>query len=232
MTDISNWGYYYKMNPTGTLWPSNLLYTPRVNPEQTIMCAHYCVDPEYRPNETNVVSKELVEWFFNRDVKFLNQLSHLKTTPVVYDVDFKDQKIFMEWNKETLSQILFTPGRNLDKELPDWKDQMKQFFISTKSNNFWKLSLYPNCFYISKDGTLKTIDNYAVVPYEERFIKRDLIEGVIGKDGAYRFNYSTDENGIIDFKKFFEITITKHLQEKSWGNTVFSDIFNEIYKDD
>lgn len=115
--------------------------------------------------------------------------------------------------------------------MPDWKEQMKAFFISTKENNFWKLSLYPNCFFVTKDGQLKTIDNYAVVPYEERFIKRDLIEGVIGKDGAYRFNYSTDENGIIDFKKFFEITVTKHLQEKSWGNTVFADIFKEIYND-
>ena len=49
MTDISNWGYYHKLNPNGTPYPSNLLYTPRVNPEQTVMCAHYCIDPAYRP---------------------------------------------------------------------------------------------------------------------------------------------------------------------------------------
>jgi hypothetical protein len=231
MTDTTNWSYYHKLNPNGNPWSSNMLYTPRINPEQTIMCAHYCNDPIYRSNEDSIIQEELIDWFFHRDVKFLNQLSHLKTTPVLYEVDTINRKIFMEWNKETFSQILFTPGRNLDIEVPNWKEQMTAFFISTKENNFWKLSLYPNCFFVTKDGQLKAIDNYAVVPYEERFIKRDLIEGIIGKDGAYRFNYSTDENGFIDFKKFFEITITKHLQEKSWGNTVFADIFKEVYSD-
>jgi hypothetical protein len=173
----------------------------------------------------------LKKFSFLADVKFLNQLSHLKTTPTLYDVDYENRKIFMEWNKETLSQVLFTPGRNLDTEVPNWKEQMKDFFISTKANKFWKVSLYPNCFFISKDGQLKTIDNYAVIPYEEQFIERKIIEGIIGKDGAYRFDLSTDEKGFIDFKKFFEITITKHLKEKSWGNTVFSDIFEEVYDD-
>jgi hypothetical protein len=232
MTDTSTWEYYHKLNPTGTPHTSNLLYTPRVNPDQTVMCAHYCFDPEYRPDEDIIVPEDLIEWFFHRDVKFLTQLSHLKTTPVLYDVDTKNRKIFMEWNKETLSQVLFTPGRDLDTEIPNWKEQMKDFFISTKANKFWKVSLYPNCFYISKDGQLKTIDNYAVIPYEERFIERKIIEGIIGKDGAYRFDQSTDEKGYIDFKKFFEITITKHLKERAWGNTVFSDIFNEVYKND
>lgn len=231
MTDISSWGYYHKLNPNGNLHPSNLLYTPRINPEQTIMCAHYCIDTEYRPEETTILTEDLIEWFFKRDAKFLKQLLHLKTTPVLYDVDYKNRKIFIEWNKETLSQVLFTPGRNLDAEVPTWKEQMKDFFISTKTNNFWKVSLYPNCFFISKDGQLKTIDHYAVIPYEERFIERKIIEGIIGKDGAYRFDQSTDEKGFIDFKKFFEITITKHLQEKSWGNTVFTNIFKEVYND-
>lgn len=229
MTDTSNWEYYYKLNTDGTPWPSNLLYTPKVNPEKNVMCAHYCIDPVYRPDDTTVMSEELIEWFFQRDVKFLNELAHLKTTPTLYDVDYKNKKYFIEWNKETLSQILFTPERNLDIELPDWKEQMKNFFVSTKENKFWKVSLYPNCFYISKDNVIKAIDNYAIIPYEERFIERKLIEGVIGKDGAYRFDYATDENGYIDFKKFFEITITKHLAEKSWGNTVFSKIFEEVY---
>jgi hypothetical protein len=231
MTDTTNWDYYHKLNPTGTPHPSNLLYTPRVNPEQTVLCAHYCIDPAYRPRETIQVTEELVDWFFKRDVKFLKELSHLKTTPELYDIDYDNRKIFMEWNKETLSQVLFTPGRDLDAEVPNWKAQMKDFFISTKANNFWKVSLYPNCFFISKNGQLKTIDNYAVIPYEERFIERKIIEGIIGKDGAYRFDLSTDEKGFIDFKKFFEITITKHLQEKSWGNTVFADIFKEVYND-
>jgi hypothetical protein len=192
---------------------------------------HYCIDPEYRTDETNTqVNEELIQWFFDREIKFLNQLSHLKTTPAVYDIDLKNRKVFIDWNKETLSQVLFTPGRNIDNELPNWQEQIRDFLIATKENKFWKMALYPNCFYISKDGVLKTIDYYSVVPYEDQFIERKMIEGIIGKHGAYRFDASTDENGYIDFKKFFEITVTKHLS-MIWPNNIFANVFNEVYND-
>ena len=115
--------------------------------------------------------------------------------------------------------------------MPDWEEQIKDFFISTKENKFWKMALYPHCFYISKEQTLKTIDYYSVVPYSERFIERKIIEGVIGKNGAYRFDESTDASGYIDFKKFFEITATRHLSQ-SWPSNIFLEVFKELYKND
>jgi hypothetical protein len=231
MTDTSSWNYYYKLTSNGTPNSSNLLYSPKINPEQTVMCMHYCIDPKYRNEGQEVTDEDLIQWFFDREVRFLNQLSNLKTTPKIYDVDPNNRKVFIEWNKETLSQILFTPGRNLDEELPDWKEQIKDFFISTRENKFWKMALYPNCFYISKDRMLKTIDHYSVIPYEERFIERKIIEGIIGKNGAYRFNESTDDNGYIDFKKFFEITVTRHLSQ-AWPSNIFLEVFEDLYKND
>lgn len=229
MTDISNWDYYYKISPNRNLNTSNLLYSPKVNPEQNIMCMHYIWDPVYRKND-KPINDDLLRWFFEREVKFLNEMSHLITTPAVYDVDFKERKVFIEWNKETLSQIVFTEGRNLDEEFPTWKEQIRNFLISTKENKFYKMAMYPHCFFKSKDGVLKTIDYYSVVPYTERFIERKIIEGIIGKDGAYRFDESTDEHGLIDFKTFFEITVTRHLN-MFWPNSPFGNIFREIYND-
>jgi hypothetical protein len=230
MTDITEWSYYHKLDTDGTLTSSNLLYVPKINPEQNVMCMHYCTDRAYR-NDGDIINEELLQWFFEREVKFLNKLSTLKTSPAVYDVDLANRKVFIEWNKETLSQIVFDKTRNLDEELPDWQIQLKDFLISTKENEFYKMALYPHCFYISKDKVLKTIDYYSVVPYEERFIERKVIEGIIGKDGAYRFDESTDAAGYIDFKKFFEITVTRHLS-MYWPNTVFADIFKEIYNNE
>ena len=230
MTDTNNWKYYYKLNPDGTPNSSNLLYSPRVNKDQSVMCMHYCKDTVYRKDEgVSTIDEDLLQWFFEREVKFLTELSHLKTTPELYDVDFDNRKIFIEWNKETLSQVLFNKDRNLDKELPDWKQQITDFLISTKENNFYKMAMYPHCFYISKDNVLKTVDYYSVVPYSERFIERKIIESIIGKDGAYRFDESTN-NGYIDFKKFFEITVTRHLT-RYWPDSPFAEIFKEIYND-
>ena len=229
VTDTSDWAYYYKLTASKVLNTSNMLYSPRVNPEQTVMCMHYSADAEYRKNE-KPIDDYLLQWFFEREVKFLKELSHLKTTPAVYDIDLKNRKIFIEWNKETLSQVLFTDERNLDEEFDGWQNQIRDFLIATKEHKFYKMAMYPHCFFKSKDGVLKTIDYYSVVPYSERFIERKVIEGIIGKDGAYRFDESTDSNGYLDFKTFFEITVTRHL-DIYWPNSPFGDIFKEIYHD-
>ena len=225
---MNEWKYYYKMQPDGSIGTSNMLYVPTVNPEQNVMCMSYNVDENYKDNDA-VISDDLLQWFFEREVKFLDKLSYLNTTPEVYDVDFKNRKVFIEWNKETLSQIMYDPSRDLELEAPTWKNQVRDFLISTKENKFYKMAMYPHCFYIDKHGGLKTIDYYSVVPYEERFIERRIIESIIGKDGAYRFDESTD-NGVIDFKKFFEITVTRHLT-RYWPTTIFADTFKEIYND-
>jgi hypothetical protein len=228
--DTSEWNYYYKLNLVGDSTDSNLLYTPRVNPEKNVMCMHYCVDTDYRTNGP-IINEDLIQWFFEREVRFLNELSHFKSTPKLYEVDLTNRKIFIEWHQETLSQIIFNKDRNLDQELPDYKDQLKNFLLSTKKNSIYKMSLYPHCFYIDKEKNLKTIDYYAVVPYDERFIERKIIEGVIGRQGAYRFDESTNKDGYIDFKKFFKITLTKHLT-MFWPNSPFTELFEEIYHDE
>jgi hypothetical protein len=174
MTDTSTWEYYYKLTQDGYPTDSNMLYTPKMNPEKNILCMHYCVDQDYRKNGT-VLEEDLIQWFFDREVRFLNELSHFKTTPKVVDADLANRKIFIEWNKETLSQVVFDKSRNLDEELPDWKDQIKDFLLATKANSIYKMSLYPHCFFIDKNKVLKTIDYYAVVPYTDRFIERRII---------------------------------------------------------
>jgi hypothetical protein len=227
--DTNSWKYYFKLQSDRTPSATNLLYTPTMNAEGTMLCMHFCSDFLYR-NQTSVISENVITWFFDREVRFLKEFSHLESTPVVHDIDTVNRTIIIEWNNETLSQIIFDPKRNLNEELPNWKEQVSKILIDIKHENCWKMSLYPHCFYISKDGKLKTIDYYSVVPYNERFIDRRVIEEIIGPEGAYRFDEST-EDGKIDFKKFFEITSTKHLP-KYWPNSPFFELFKKIYQND
>ncbi len=217
--------YYYKLDLEGNPTSSNLLYVPTV--EGDVMCMHYATDRTYR-SSGEVINEDLLQWFFEREVRFLQELADLKTTPKLYEVDFANRKVYIEWNKETLSQIVNSSSRNLDSEVPGWQEQIRDFLITCKEREFYKLALYPHCFFVSKDGTLKTIDYYSVVPYSERFIERKIIEGIIGPDGAYRFDEST-KDGYIDFKKFFEITSKKHLT-RYWPNSPFPKLFEEIYE--
>jgi hypothetical protein len=229
MTDISNWNYYYKLTPEGYPHDSNLLYSPLVNPEGNVMCMHYCQDPVYRPDGRKI-DKELIDWFYAREIKFIQDLSDLNSTPNIYEIDTTNNHVFIEWNKETLSQIVFDSNRSLDNEFPIWKEKLHSILKNIKQKNYYKMALYPHCFYISKDGELKTIDYYSVVPFSERFIERKVIEGVIGAQGAYRFDDCT-QDGMIDFKKFFEITVNSHLT-KYWPNSPVPTFFKEIYLND
>ena len=227
--DTTNWKCYYKMSMTGELTESNLLYTPTVNPKGNVMCMHYGNDDVYRKN-VPILSEELIDWFFEREVKFLKELSYLDSTPEIYEIDYTNRKIFIEWNTETLSQIVNDSSRSLDNELPNWREQIENMLVNFKIHECYKMSLYPHCFYISKGGTLKTIDYYSVVPYSERFIERKIIEGIIGTEGAYRFDHSPD-SGQIDFKKFFEITLNQHLT-LYWPDSPFAKLFKEIHSHD
>lgn len=223
-----NWKYYRKL-AYGQLVESNLLYTPTVNPKGNIMCMHYCFDTDYRFNTPSGLTIELINWFFDKEARFLSELQHLDCTPMIHEIDFKNKKIFIEFNNETLSQIINDPNRSIDQELPDWKEQLQTMFTQFSNEGYYKVTLYPHCFYIDSNKQIKTIDYYAVVPYTERYVERKVLQGVIGPSGASRFDESTTA-GLLDFKKFHELTVNKHI-DQYWPHNPFKEVYKEVYND-
>lgn len=217
--NTDNWQYYYKLTEYGRPVESNLVYTPLISPDNNLMCMHFCIDKKYRTNTPESLTNDTVSWLFQREVKFLQELKDSSFTPTVYDIDFNKQKIFIEFTGETLSQIVNDSTRDLNTEIPNWKDQVLAIINELTNLGYYKLSLYPHSFFINKDKKIKTIDYYSIVPHSERYIKRDIIEGIIGAGGKYRFDQATD-NGILDFKKIYEITITQHLRN-FWKDAEF-----------
>ena len=217
--------YYYKTNSNGDQMAANMLYSPIMVSDETL-CMHFCKDPNYR--SVNEVSEEVITFFFQRELLFLRELNYFNFTPKIIDVNNSERKIYIEWNKETLSQIVNDPNRSIDDEIPDWKEQLHTIVKELNDAGYYKMALYPHCFFV-KDGIIKTMDYYSIISKEERYLDRNLLEGFIGKEGAYRFNESTVD-GKIDFKKFFNITMTKHL-ENYWPDNPFPVWYNELYND-
>jgi serine/threonine protein kinase len=212
-----NWDYYYKMTPAGNLRESNLLYTPYINPERDTMCIHYALNSDYQTKQQ--ATQEVVDFFFQRELRFLKELKHLSCTPTVLEVNEEEQKILIEFPGETLSQIINDPNRNIDKELPDWEQQVVGVLQELKDNGYLKVSLYPHCFFITEDKKVKTLDYYAVIPLDDPYIERQKIQSMIGPDGAWRFDRSEDD-GMLDFTKFYEITVSEHL-DNFWPRNPF-----------
>jgi hypothetical protein len=219
---MDNWQYFYKIdyerkhNVT-----TNMLYSPMINQTGDTMCMIWDVSDPYQIESTKLTS-ELVDFFFEREINHLKIMQKFSWAPRLLSID--SDRIYIEFNKETLNHILLDPNRNLDIECPDWREQIFNILKDIINAGYYKMALYPHCFFL-KDGIIKTFDFYSCVGIEERYIERKIIENIIGEDSADRFNIATEGN-LIDFKKFFEITMTKYLG-KTWGK---DNPFPEFYK--
>jgi len=227
----SNWQYLYKLNASGERRETNLLYTPYVNKQKNLLKMHFCIDPDYRSNQPPKLRQDLIDWFFEREARFLTELQHLEQTPEIYEIDHKTRTIIIEWNYESLSHIVNDKHRDLDTEMPNWREELTNCINNFIDANFLKTTLYPHCFFISRNNKIKTIDYYAVVPFSERFVSFDKIKTIIGEQGSGRFTESTNDEGNVDFKKFFEITANQYLQDW-WNDDIFAIILKELYFND
>jgi hypothetical protein len=224
--NIDDWQYYYKLMSDGSSCESNLLYTPLINFKKTIMCMHYFQDLNYQYKKT--IPNDVTKFFFDREVFYINKLQNFNFVPKVYEIDYTNQKIFIEFPGETLSQIVYG-SRSIDNECPDWKEQIYNILKTLRDAGYYKMALYPHCFFIDSNKRIKTIDYYSIIPANDIYINRSMIEPMIGKNGAYRFDRSTND-GKINFREFLKITMTEHLNGM-WPEDLFARWYGELYND-
>jgi hypothetical protein len=224
--NTDNWKYFYKI-VDGRPNTTNLLYTPLINDTQDIMCMWWDENSPYQENTR--LTADLVNFFFEREIKYLTTFQGKPWAPKLLKVDLQNRKIFIEWNKETLNTIIFTPGRNLDKECSDWKEQIFEILKDILDSGYYKMALYPHCFFIDNKGKIKTFDLYSAIERENPYIERRLIEGMIGHNSTDRFNISTN-NGVIDFELFFKLTLTDHLKN-TWPDNPFPNFYKRLIHD-
>jgi serine/threonine protein kinase len=231
------WSRYYRMSNTyeygelsGARGYSNLLYTPLLNHDNSIMCIHYRVDNVYRQN-VPTVSDETLSYFFNKEIKYLQKFSDMPFVPKILEIDEENKRVFIEWGgDETLGEIINNRARSLDEECPDWEEQLYDIVYYFIKSGHYKLSLYPNCFFLDKENRIKTLDFYAVIPFEERYVDYELVKEIIGEKSCHRFTQSS-VNGKVDFNKFFDMTMNMHLAGYWNYNNPFPQFYNKLHEE-
>lgn len=225
MTDITGWNKFYKYYDDGQLVTTNVLYTPYVNPEGTVLCMSWNEKDPYQRDNTRL-TKELVDFFFDREVTYLMKFQEFDWAPRVLEVDLENRRVFIEWNKETLNTILYT-GRNLDELCPTWKEEIFTMLKDIVDSGYYKMALYPHCFFIAADGTLKVFDFYSCLSIEERYLPRATLIGLIGPDSGGRFDEATVDNKV-DFYVFFKNTLLNQLA-KTWKDNPFPEFYHRLF---
>lgn len=186
MINNDNWEYIFKLT-NGYPCSTNVLYTPTINPEKTMMCMHYVIDTEYMNGSCVPRSDELMNFFFERELNFIKLFQDKPWCPTLYDVDVKNRKILVEFNKESLNWPIYEENRSLDKEFPKWKEDLFEVLKDLNDSGYYKASIYPHCFFYDNSGNLKMLDYYATIPKNDTKIHKDLIEPIIGVDSEHRF---------------------------------------------
>jgi hypothetical protein len=228
----NDWNKVYKIDSEyGNLLETNLIYVPLTN-EKNLYCmnfdhSHYyqneMLDHLELPNR-NEYTKELVEFFFKKEVEYLTLFQGKLWAPTIVDIDYKSQKIFFYWSGESCNQIIYT-NRNLSDYCPNWEEQLEKIITDIYNSGYYKLTLYPHCFYID-NGTLKTFDFYSCVDRSDPYIELDKIKGMIGQKSANRFKEAT-EGTMLNFEILFKQALLKHIQ---WPTDILPRLYQQLFK--
>ena len=226
--DITNWKHLHKFDykfPELSV-ATNVLYTPYLNDDMSILCMWFDETNSYMSDSCVTLSNEICEFYFFRELEYLRKFQGNAWCPKILEVIEDERKIFIEYNSDNCNHLLLG-STNLDELYPSWEDDVKNIVYNMNDLGYYKMSLYPHCFFYDKNKNLKTIDFYATVDKKDSLIKEEIIAPIIGVDSEHRFNRSTN-NGYVDFTIFFQQTL---LYFSKWPTNIFNDLYRKLYND-
>jgi hypothetical protein len=223
--NISNWNHYHKFSETGKLGMAQTTYEPLINPEGTVFCANYNLHTSYHQSmgERPLYDQEVINWFFNNDIKNLEHFAGKDYAPEVLEIDYVNKRIFIKWYGNSCNHIVYT-----DSNWPlDWLEQLKDVMLDQINEGYYKLTMYSHCHYVTDQGQLKAIDWYGCVPIEHPLIHRKYMDAIIHESAKFRL----DETGpLVGDYYNLEIMFKRGLQEHvSWGDKNLKFIHDLIF---
>jgi len=221
---------FYKINPdNNTLIETNLIYTPYVDGKRLRMCFDHTSAYQTTALESWLPSrphytKEMVQFFFEREVKYITALKDYAWAPQNIVIDNNAQTVEFDFPGETCNQIVYG-GRNLNEECPSWQEQMRAILKDIVSAGYYKTSLYPHCYFID-NGTLRTFDFYGCVERTDPYVKLDNIKGMIGETSGSRFIEAT-EGDKLNIEILFKQALLKYIE---WPGDYLKTLYMELYE--
>jgi len=225
--NLSDWTYFYKLGDSGNeCWPQQT-YEPLISPDRKTFCMNYDPNNYYQHNLTKSdrshYKQEIVEWFFENEVRFLEYFSEKTYLPRDCDIDYKNRKIFFSWNDMCCNHYT-----NSTKEWPkkQWLKQIEDIILDQVNSRVYKLSMYPHCHFIDKDGEMKAFDYYSSVIVDKHMVPKEYVDAILSDTSAYRLN---DKNVVSDkfvnTEEMFKNALLYHVR---WGNEGLDYVYRKI----
>jgi len=228
--NTDNWNNYYKIDPIERrLIRSNMLYTPLISPDGKIFCMHWDDKSDYQlKHGPRTQFPFLIDYFFNKEIENLKIFKDFKWSPEIIDIDYSQRKIFFKWYNGTLNNIVYSldSSRSLDQECNSWKFQIANIIKDIYNHGYYKVSLYPHCFYLDDLGIIRTFDMYATFSKKNCIVPIDNLKGMMGEKSKHRFDESIIGDSV-DFSIFFKRALETHVV---WPDNLFKTIHDDLFK--
>lgn len=229
--NTSNWKPFYKIDASdGKLIETNLIYTPLISPSGNTFCMHFDHTNAYQTTELQSwlpsrphYTKEMVKFFFDREVKYLTVFKDRYWAPNDIIIDSDEQKIYFSWPGESCNTIIYS-NRVLEDYCIDWKEQMFTILKDIVNLGYVKVSLYPHCYFIDK-GVLKTFDFYGCAELNNPMVNIKDINGMIGNLSGPRFETATS-NDVLNIEILFKEALSTYVK---WPDDILPKIYNQLF---
>lgn len=199
------------------LCSTNGLYSPKISSDKQILCMDWNQNFFYHKKPCD---QKIIDYFFNREAATLNIFQNKSWCPKILEIDYTKKKIFIKYNGMSLNHLLFKE-KNLDFIFKNWKEQLRLIVKDIEDSGFYKIALYPHCFYLDIENNIKTIDYYSCISKQEESLPLEMVGPIIGRNSIERFKYATKADRIYA-RPLYEYTIQHHLNNV-WPLNPFLD---------
>lgn len=225
---VANWKILYKYN-NGQFYLPQKLYQPLVNPEKTVFCKNYNYNDQLYSLGNKYVGfhySYAVDWFFKNEIYYLTKLKDFSFCPKVLDIDYKDKRIFIEWNDCYCDEFVY---RYNNWPVDDWLGQLSDSVVGQVNYGIYKLTLDSHSHFIDKNGNLKAINYYGVVPITCPFLEKKIVQSYYQEQLNFKISKNDFVSGdYVNLEKKFKRSLKQNVK---WGDYFLTTIYNKVFID-
>jgi hypothetical protein len=216
----TDWYHYYGIDKDGFKTKPGAIYEPLVNRDRTELCMNFN-NNQYRDYS---VDEDLISDCFNREVKYLTLFQKYDWCARLKDIDFKDRKIYIEWNDVCCETYINSKG-SLDAYCPRWTEQLEQITKDLIVESVYKVTMYPCYHFIDKNGVLKAFAFYTASDYSEQPISIDMYRPILNQERSDFINI-IEKDGKVDLKEVNKHSFINYIK---WPGDPLPGIYKRLY---
>ena len=227
MTLTGNWKPYLKLDTYGSPCMAQQTYEPLISADGKVFCKNYSFPNEYQYRETRdrpLYTKEVVDWFFNNEVYWIEKNIDKSYAPEILEIDRKNQRVFLKWYDKSCNQMIYGGDPWPEQQ---WRQQIKDIMLDQYQSGYYKLTMYPHCHYIDDTGNMRAIDWYGCVPVDRPYIEEKYMQGIIHETAKFRLAETGEAvKNVLNLETMFKRSLGTHVL---WGDQNMSYIYREIF---